>query len=166
MAIRGGPSHPARPRPPRLSPGPPPRRQARVTVRYDRRQLQRRLDTERWIDGRLGELYRGREVEMPDEVNIDDLLELPTDEERAQRLQVWGFFFWEGALMGHPPSVVLRCRLCAPPAPPPGSSCGHIWTGCAPPPRPPPRRLPTAPRAPGTAWGWGRGGGRGGDSSQ
>ncbi|XP_066840932.1 protein phosphatase 1 regulatory subunit 14A-like [Anser cygnoides] len=24
---------------------------------------------------------------MPDEVNIDDLLELPTDEERAQRLQ-------------------------------------------------------------------------------
>ncbi|XP_027303378.2 protein phosphatase 1 regulatory subunit 14A isoform X2 [Anas platyrhynchos] len=77
----------ARPRPPRLSPGPPPRRQARVTVRYDRRQLQRRLDTERWIDGRLGELYRGREAEMPDEVNIDDLLELPTDEERAQRLQ-------------------------------------------------------------------------------
>eukprot|EP00075_Anas_platyrhynchos_P013827 XP_027303080.1 protein phosphatase 1 regulatory subunit 14A-like isoform X1 [Anas platyrhynchos] len=72
--------------PPGSAPGPP-RRQARVTVRYDRRQLQRRLDTERWIDGRLGELYRGREAEMPDEVNIDDLLELPTDEERAQRLQ-------------------------------------------------------------------------------
>lgn len=26
---------------------------------------------------------------MPDEVNIDDLLELETDEERAQKLQVW-----------------------------------------------------------------------------
>lgn len=28
---------------------------------------------------------------MPDEVNIDDLLELETDEERAQKLQVWVF---------------------------------------------------------------------------
>lgn len=36
------------------------RRQARVTVKYDRRELQRRLDTEKWIDGRLEELYRGR----------------------------------------------------------------------------------------------------------
>lgn len=36
------------------------RRQARVTVKYDRRELQRRLDTEKWIDARLEELYRGR----------------------------------------------------------------------------------------------------------
>ncbi|XP_034294282.1 protein phosphatase 1 regulatory subunit 14A isoform X2 [Pantherophis guttatus] len=63
------------------------RRQARVTVKYDRRELQRRLDTETWIDGRLEELYRGREDEMPDEVNIDDLLEMDTDEERAKKLQ-------------------------------------------------------------------------------
>ncbi|XP_013911924.1 PREDICTED: protein phosphatase 1 regulatory subunit 14A-like isoform X2 [Thamnophis sirtalis] len=63
------------------------RRQARVTVKYDRRELQRRLDTEKWIDGRLEELYRGREDEMPDEVNIDDLLEMDTDEERAKKLQ-------------------------------------------------------------------------------
>ncbi|XP_077174567.1 protein phosphatase 1 regulatory subunit 14A isoform X1 [Paroedura picta] len=63
------------------------RRQARVTVKYDRRELQRRLDTEKWIDGRLEDLYRGREAEMPDEVNIDDLLELATDEERAAKLQ-------------------------------------------------------------------------------
>lgn len=63
------------------------RRQARVTVKYDRRELQRRLDTEKWIDGRLEDLYRGREEEMPDEVNIDDLLEMATDEERATKLQ-------------------------------------------------------------------------------
>ncbi|KAL8199260.1 UNVERIFIED_CONTAM: hypothetical protein K2H54_038840 [Gekko kuhli] len=63
------------------------RRQARVTVKYDRRELQRRLDTEKWIDGRLEDLYRGREAEMPDEVNIDDLLEMATDEERAAKLQ-------------------------------------------------------------------------------
>ncbi|XP_029861885.1 protein phosphatase 1 regulatory subunit 14A-like isoform X2 [Aquila chrysaetos chrysaetos] len=75
-----------RPQPPARSPGLQ-RRPARVTVKYNRRELQRRLDTEQWIDGRLEELYRGREGEMPDEVNIDDLLELETDEERAQKLQ-------------------------------------------------------------------------------
>ncbi|XP_069631537.1 protein phosphatase 1 regulatory subunit 14A isoform X2 [Haliaeetus albicilla] len=75
-----------RPQPPARSPGFQ-RRPARVTVKYNRRELQRRLDTEQWIDGRLEELYRGREGEMPDEVNIDDLLELETDEERAQKLQ-------------------------------------------------------------------------------
>ncbi|XP_044285670.1 protein phosphatase 1 regulatory subunit 14A [Varanus komodoensis] len=63
------------------------RRQARVTVKYDRRELQRRLDTEKWIDSRLEELYGGREAEMPDEVSIDDLLEMATDEERARKLQ-------------------------------------------------------------------------------
>ncbi|XP_059574302.1 protein phosphatase 1 regulatory subunit 14A isoform X2 [Alligator mississippiensis] len=63
------------------------RRHARVTVKYNRRELQRRLDTEKWIDGCLEELYRGREAEMPDEVNIDELLELDTDEERARKLQ-------------------------------------------------------------------------------
>ncbi|XP_030402509.1 protein phosphatase 1 regulatory subunit 14A [Gopherus evgoodei] len=63
------------------------KRQTRVTVKYDRRELQRRLDTEKWIDGRLEELYRGREAEMPDEVNIDELLELDADEARAAQLQ-------------------------------------------------------------------------------
>ncbi|KAM9514314.1 protein phosphatase 1 regulatory subunit 14A isoform 2-T2 [Guaruba guarouba] len=78
------------------SPGRPPpsarspalqRRPARATVKYNRRELQRRLDTESWIDSGLQELYRGREQEIPDEVNIDELLELETDEERAQKLQ-------------------------------------------------------------------------------
>ncbi|KAM7398773.1 hypothetical protein PAMP_018087 [Pampus punctatissimus] len=63
------------------------RRQARVTVKYNRKELQRRLDVEKWIDCGLDELYRGREEEMPEEVNIDDLLDLKTAEERTQRLQ-------------------------------------------------------------------------------
>uniref|UniRef100_A0A8C3UWA9 Protein phosphatase 1 regulatory subunit 14A n=1 Tax=Catharus ustulatus TaxID=91951 RepID=A0A8C3UWA9_CATUS len=49
--------------PGRRSPGRSPgvqRRSARVTVKYNRQELQRRLDTEQWIDGRLEELYRGR----------------------------------------------------------------------------------------------------------
>uniref|UniRef100_A0A8D0BG24 Protein phosphatase 1 regulatory inhibitor subunit 14A n=1 Tax=Salvator merianae TaxID=96440 RepID=A0A8D0BG24_SALMN len=89
------------------------RRQARVTVKYDRRELQRRLDTEKWIDGRLEELYRGREAEMPDEVNIDDLLELPTDEERARKLQVSS---WALVVCFHLPSA---------------PDSGHLqWFGC------------------------------------
>ncbi|XP_070762548.1 protein phosphatase 1, regulatory (inhibitor) subunit 14Ab [Enoplosus armatus] len=63
------------------------RRQARVTVKYNRKELQRRLDVEKWIDCELDQLYRGREDEMPEEVNIDDLLDLKTDEERIQSLQ-------------------------------------------------------------------------------
>ncbi|KAF3693463.1 Protein phosphatase 1 regulatory subunit 14A [Channa argus] len=63
------------------------RRQARVTVKYNRRELQRRLDTEKWLDCGLDQLYRGREQEMPDEVNIDELLDLKTDEERMHKLK-------------------------------------------------------------------------------
>ncbi|XP_077578242.1 protein phosphatase 1, regulatory (inhibitor) subunit 14Ab isoform X1 [Stigmatopora nigra] len=63
------------------------RRQARVTVKYNRKELQRRLDVEKWIDCGLDELYAGRESDMPEEVNIDDLLDLKTDGERTQRLQ-------------------------------------------------------------------------------
>ncbi|XP_051255051.1 protein phosphatase 1 regulatory subunit 14A [Dicentrarchus labrax] len=63
------------------------RRQARITVKYNRTELQRRLDVEKWIDCGLDRLYRGREEEMPEEVNIDELLDLKSDEERTQRLQ-------------------------------------------------------------------------------
>ncbi|XP_030075976.1 protein phosphatase 1 regulatory subunit 14A [Microcaecilia unicolor] len=63
------------------------KRQARVTVKYDRKELQKRLDVEKWIDGSLEELYRGKEHEMPDEVDIDDLLDLESDDERTRKLQ-------------------------------------------------------------------------------
>ncbi|KAM9038453.1 protein phosphatase 1 regulatory subunit 14A [Sarcophilus harrisii] len=69
------------------SPGGLQKRHARVTVKYDRRELQRRLDVEKWIDGRLEELYQGREEDMPDEVNIDELLELENEEERSRKIQ-------------------------------------------------------------------------------
>ncbi|XP_075692173.1 protein phosphatase 1 regulatory subunit 14A [Rhinoderma darwinii] len=64
------------------------RRQARVTVKYDRKELQKRLDVEKWIDESVEQLYQGREMDMPDEVNIDDLLDLDTDEQRRSSLQV------------------------------------------------------------------------------
>ncbi|CAI9533750.1 unnamed protein product [Staurois parvus] len=64
------------------------RRQARVTVKYDRKELQKRLDVEKWIDESIERLYEGREVDMPDEVNIDDLLDMETDEQRRSNLQI------------------------------------------------------------------------------
>ncbi|XP_032342039.1 protein phosphatase 1 regulatory subunit 14A isoform X1 [Camelus ferus] len=79
---------PSRARGPGGSPGGLQKRHARVTVKYDRRELQRRLDVEKWIDGRLEELYRGREADMPDEVNIDELLELESEEERSRKIQI------------------------------------------------------------------------------
>ncbi|KAM5236737.1 protein phosphatase 1 regulatory subunit 14A isoform 2-T2 [Ctenodactylus gundi] len=79
---------PARARGPGGSPGGLQKRHARVTVKYDRRELQRRLDVEKWIDERVEELYRGREGDMPDEVNIDELLDLESEEERSRKIQV------------------------------------------------------------------------------
>ncbi|KAJ7996893.1 hypothetical protein DPEC_G00223230 [Dallia pectoralis] len=63
------------------------RRQARVTVKYNRKELQKRMDVEKWIDQCLNGLYLGKEGDMPDEVSIDDLLNLPSNEERVKRLQ-------------------------------------------------------------------------------
>ncbi|XP_045549440.1 protein phosphatase 1 regulatory subunit 14A [Salmo salar] len=63
------------------------KRQARVTVKYNRKELQRRLDVEKWIDDCLDELYLGKEDDMPDEVNIDHLLDLASNEERVKKLK-------------------------------------------------------------------------------
>ncbi|XP_034007574.1 protein phosphatase 1, regulatory (inhibitor) subunit 14Aa [Trematomus bernacchii] len=63
------------------------KRHARVTVKYNRKELQRRLDVEKWIDESLERLYAGQEGDMPEEVNIDDLIGLPNDDERVKKLQ-------------------------------------------------------------------------------
>ncbi|XP_072231321.1 protein phosphatase 1, regulatory (inhibitor) subunit 14Aa [Leuresthes tenuis] len=64
-----------------------PKRHARVTVKYNRKELQRRLDVEKWIDESLDRLFKSQESDMPDEVNIDDLIDLPNDEERVRKLK-------------------------------------------------------------------------------
>uniref|UniRef100_A0AAZ1WY64 Uncharacterized protein n=1 Tax=Oreochromis aureus TaxID=47969 RepID=A0AAZ1WY64_OREAU len=51
-------------------------------------QRRRALVTVTWIDRGLDRLYRGREEDMPEEVNIDELLDLKTDEERTHRLLI------------------------------------------------------------------------------
>lgn len=37
-----------------------PKRHARVTVKYNRKELQKRLDVEKWIDQSLDQLYSGQ----------------------------------------------------------------------------------------------------------
>ncbi|XP_049621415.1 protein phosphatase 1 regulatory subunit 14C [Suncus etruscus] len=62
--------------------------QGKVTVKYDRKELRKRLVLEEWIVEQLGQLYGCEEEEMPDvEIDIDDLLDTDSEEERALKLQ-------------------------------------------------------------------------------
>ncbi|KAG7281222.1 hypothetical protein CRUP_019747 [Coryphaenoides rupestris] len=68
---------------------PPSRRQAggKLTVKYNRKDLQRRLDIEEWIDGQLHLLFDCEEEEIPElEIDIDELLDL-SDEGQRSRLK-------------------------------------------------------------------------------
>ncbi|XP_075469549.1 protein phosphatase 1 regulatory subunit 14D [Ascaphus truei] len=62
----------------------------KLTVRYNRKDLQRRLKLEEWIDSQIQELYQSQtqlrgEVSEP-EIDIDDLVDLCKDEQKS-RLQ-------------------------------------------------------------------------------
>ncbi|CAK6962213.1 protein phosphatase 1 regulatory subunit 14C [Scomber scombrus] len=64
------------------------KRQGKVTVKYDRKELRKRLVLEEWIIEQLSELYDCEEEEMPEvEIDIDDLLEVNSDDDRAIKLQ-------------------------------------------------------------------------------
>ncbi|NXF87667.1 PP14C phosphatase, partial [Eubucco bourcierii] len=63
--------------------------QGKVTVKYDRKELRKRLVLEEWMVGRkpVG-IFAFQEEEMPDvEIDIDDLLDAANEEERALKLQ-------------------------------------------------------------------------------
>ncbi|XP_073528782.1 protein phosphatase 1 regulatory subunit 14C [Phyllobates terribilis] len=62
--------------------------QGKVTVKYDRKELRKRLVLEEWIVEQLSELYGCEEEEMPEvEIDIDDLLDAASEEERVVKLQ-------------------------------------------------------------------------------
>uniref|UniRef100_A0A3B5PYI1 Protein phosphatase 1, regulatory (inhibitor) subunit 14C n=1 Tax=Xiphophorus maculatus TaxID=8083 RepID=A0A3B5PYI1_XIPMA len=64
------------------------KKQGKVTVKYDRKELRKRLVLEEWIIEELSKLYDCEEDEMPEvEIDIDDLLEVNSDDERASKLQ-------------------------------------------------------------------------------
>uniref|UniRef100_A0A3Q0SFJ3 Protein phosphatase 1 regulatory inhibitor subunit 14D n=1 Tax=Amphilophus citrinellus TaxID=61819 RepID=A0A3Q0SFJ3_AMPCI len=67
------------------------RKLGKLTVKYNRKDLQRRLDIEEWIDGQLHLLFDCEEEEIPElEIDIDELLEL-SDEGQRTRLEVPDF---------------------------------------------------------------------------
>ncbi|XP_012695581.1 protein phosphatase 1, regulatory (inhibitor) subunit 14Ba [Clupea harengus] len=65
-----------------------PQKQGRVTVKYDRKELRKRLNLEEWIVGQLTQLYDCEEEEVPElEIDVDELLDLPSDVDRALKVK-------------------------------------------------------------------------------
>ncbi|XP_044304761.1 protein phosphatase 1 regulatory subunit 14B isoform X2 [Varanus komodoensis] len=68
----------------------PVRRQGRVTVKYDRKELRKRLHLEEWILEQLTVLYDCQEEEIPElEIDVDELLDMESDESRSTRVKVF-----------------------------------------------------------------------------
>ncbi|XP_048853754.1 protein phosphatase 1 regulatory subunit 14B-like [Brienomyrus brachyistius] len=66
----------------------PVRKQGRVTVKYDRKELRKRLNLEEWIIDQLTDLYDCEEEAIPElEIDVDELLDMPTDADRACRVK-------------------------------------------------------------------------------
>ncbi|XP_054457455.1 protein phosphatase 1, regulatory (inhibitor) subunit 14Bb [Anoplopoma fimbria] len=66
----------------------PVRKQGRVTVKYDRKELRKRLNLEEWIIDQLTDLYDCEEEAIPElEIDVDELLDMPSDVERGARVK-------------------------------------------------------------------------------
>ncbi|XP_049446824.1 protein phosphatase 1 regulatory subunit 14C-like isoform X2 [Epinephelus fuscoguttatus] len=66
---------------------PPPHRLGRLTIKYDRRELQRRLDIEQWIETELQLLFNcdQEEEEVPElHIDIDELLDVSDSDQRSR----------------------------------------------------------------------------------
>ncbi|CAM2116857.1 protein phosphatase 1 regulatory subunit 14B [Lepidochelys kempii] len=66
----------------------PGRRQGKVTVKYDRKELRKRLNLEEWILEQLTQLYDCQEEEIPElEIDVDELLDMGSDDARGARVK-------------------------------------------------------------------------------
>lgn len=66
----------------------PVRKQGRVTVKYDRKELRKRLNLEEWIIDQLTDLYDCEEEAIPElEIDVDELLDMPCDIDRGSRVK-------------------------------------------------------------------------------
>lgn len=64
------------------------RRPGKIIVKYDRKELRKRLNLEEWILEQLTSLYDCKEEEIPElEINVDELLDLESDDTRAARVK-------------------------------------------------------------------------------
>lgn len=59
-----------------------------MTVKYDRKELRKRLNLEEWIIDQLTDLYDCEEEAIPElEIDVDELLDMPSDTDRAARVK-------------------------------------------------------------------------------
>ncbi|XP_008844998.1 protein phosphatase 1 regulatory subunit 14D isoform X2 [Nannospalax galili] len=60
------------------------RRPSRLTVKYDRSELQRWLEMEQWVDAQIQELFQDEQVPPEPEIDLEALMELSTEEQKTQ----------------------------------------------------------------------------------
>ncbi|XP_071070213.1 protein phosphatase 1 regulatory subunit 14D isoform X3 [Dasypus novemcinctus] len=60
------------------------RRPSRLTVKYDRGQLQHWLDVEQWMDAQVHQLFQDQPVPSVPEIDLEALMELSTEEQKTQ----------------------------------------------------------------------------------
>ncbi|KAM5129137.1 protein phosphatase 1 regulatory subunit 14D [Mantella aurantiaca] len=64
-----------------------PKKLGKLTVKYNRKELQRRIKLEEWIDAQIQELYQSKEGLRDEaaepEIDIDDLLDLSPEEQKC-----------------------------------------------------------------------------------
>ncbi|NXL89339.1 PP14D phosphatase, partial [Alectura lathami] len=63
------------------------RKLGKLTIKYNRKDLQRWLDLEEWINAQLQELYQYPVKAPGPEIDLEDLLEVPNEEQKL-KLQV------------------------------------------------------------------------------
>ncbi|XP_060030122.1 protein phosphatase 1 regulatory subunit 14D [Erinaceus europaeus] len=59
------------------------RRPSRLTVKYDRGELQRWLDVEQWADAQIQQLFE-QDQPTPSEIDLEALVDLSTEEQKTQ----------------------------------------------------------------------------------
>ncbi|XP_057577703.1 protein phosphatase 1 regulatory subunit 14D isoform X2 [Hippopotamus amphibius kiboko] len=60
------------------------RKPSRLTVKYDRGQLQRWLEMEQWVDAQVQELFQDQSTPSEPEIDLEALMELSTEEQHTQ----------------------------------------------------------------------------------
>ncbi|XP_068107771.1 protein phosphatase 1 regulatory subunit 14D [Hyperolius riggenbachi] len=70
-----------------------PKKLGKLTVKYNRKELQRRIKLEEWIDTQIQDLYQTkdglRNEDAEPEIDIDDLLDLSTEEQECKLQEIF-----------------------------------------------------------------------------
>ncbi|XP_041430927.1 protein phosphatase 1 regulatory subunit 14B-like [Xenopus laevis] len=65
-----------------------PKKLGKLTVKYNRKEIQRRLNLEEWVDAKLQELYQSKDVprdkQVQADIDIDDLLDLSVEDQKRK----------------------------------------------------------------------------------